>query len=192
MDQLEDVTEATGVLETLLRGRMIGGVMLIELEPAAPDFERYSVTGGGDDFRRASWQWEAQHVGCGDGHSTDHLTVDEPSDRSGDGIRRVWFHCACGQRRLVLGPPAGGSMEPPFPRRGMGLYVRTSRGVGRMLVSSLPDGLRLATQLRADRHQGAVWIERSDHPANEWTADEWWAWKCRRDWSIRPPMPGVH
>jgi hypothetical protein len=90
--------------------------MLIELEKAKPNFDRWWVTGGFDDFLQAARRWEAMHRSCGDGLTTAHLWNDDDEIGSDD-VRRVWFHCdACERRLLVLGPPTGREMRPLFPR----------------------------------------------------------------------------
>src|SRR5262249_40567559 len=94
--------------------------MLIELEPAKPNFSRGWVTGGFDDFIDAVKRFAALHDRCGDGR---HVTVSECDCDSharllgcSDGVRRVWAYCDCGCKRLILGPPNGGDMKPLFPR----------------------------------------------------------------------------
>ena len=94
--------------------------MLIELEPAKPTFSRVWATGGHEDFLHAMLEWERTHARCGAAGGTEHLDIEDhdldPDEASADGIRRVWFYCACGHQRLVLGQPLGGDMTPPFPR----------------------------------------------------------------------------
>jgi hypothetical protein len=87
--------------------------MVIELEPAKPGFDRYWVTEGFDDFRKAGRQFFAAHRPCGENMG---VILDTLHDAETDGLRRVWFICeTCRQTLLVLGPPDGGEMKPLFP-----------------------------------------------------------------------------
>jgi len=87
--------------------------MLIELAPER-GFERGWVNGGFEDFLDEARRWAQQHLDCGDRASPTHLSVEDKVDRAG--VRRLWLYCACGHRRVVLGPEAGGDMAPLFPR----------------------------------------------------------------------------
>jgi len=95
--------------------------MLIELEPAKPNFSRGWVTDGFDDFIDAVKRFAAAHHGTGHDVTVgdcecDYAAHDHGVHGCADGIRRVWVYCECGQKRLVLGPVNGGEMEPLFPR----------------------------------------------------------------------------
>jgi hypothetical protein len=90
--------------------------MLIELEPAKPNFSRGWVTEGDLDFLQAGLEFFAAHKPCGENMGVIKDTLLDGDDET-DGLRRVWFLCeTCGQKRLVLGPPDGGDMQPLFPR----------------------------------------------------------------------------
>ena len=90
--------------------------MLIELEPAKPNFSRCWATDGGEDFKEAGECWESSHMRCGDGRTTKHLRF-RSNDDAADGLYRMWFFCdGCDRQRLILGPPDDPDMEPVFPR----------------------------------------------------------------------------
>jgi hypothetical protein len=86
--------------------------MVIELEPAKPNFARRWVTGGTDEFRAEAHRWKATHAHC----VRNGLHLDLEWSDGDDGIHRMWFFCDCGSQALVLGPLDGRPMSPIFLR----------------------------------------------------------------------------